>query len=463
MVVLAKEINSEKLTLTSCPQEDAQFRWLTSKNMSCSIEVGQKCKVANLTVHVEEKVGVPAEEQNLCLGSRELLAMENMSSLSTKNIELVRTKNDPRNTNLASFHKYVEMKTLDIGQFTYVQKIGEGAGASVFKYMWNSSGLGGSTDVAVKKVSKQAITTIRGKETNERMCHMDPDRYLRKTEDPLAEIGILQYLAAQKDVSDYLLRVLSILEDTNHVWIVTELADGGDLFDLASEGNPGDDDIFRFLWQLLQALAYLHQHYIGHRDVSLENLALKNGTVKLMDFGAAVRSHSASGQLLRYFRRGGKPFYSAPECYVPHTAAVAILAPENAIPDSIALVPVNNRLVEVRLPIGVVPGRPCAAEVWGYSVPSADIFSAGVCLFMLLFRTSAFYVATLEDANFSVLHYKQKAGLKNLLKGWNIPFPSKNTLQLLCVMLASDPSQRPSAVECLRSPLFENFGPISIC
>jgi len=434
-----------------------QVRWMTSNNVTCTVEVGQDCKIANVMAQVEEKVGVPVEEQNLFLGARELLAIESISTEDPEDFKLVRAKSDPRNTNLASFHKYVEVRILDMGQFNFVRMIGQGAGASVFRYKWLPSGHEESRDVAVKKVSTQTVNMIQGQETNEHKCHMNPGKYIREPEDPLAEIGILQFLAAQQDVPTYLLRIFDVFEGKHHFWVVTEYADGGDLFDLTCQGDPTEDEIFRFTWQLFQALAYLHQHYIGHRDVSLENLVLKNGTVKLMDFGASVRSHSASGQLLRYFSTVGKGCYRAPECYVPHTAEVIIVAPSHATSNSVTLVTVNNRLVEVLLPVIAVPGRLCTAEVWGYSVPPADTFAAGMCLFMLLFKTRAFESATLEDQYFAQLHYKQGEGLKDMLHAWDIPFPTNNTLQLLCDLLNSNPSQRPSAAECLRNPCFNSM------
>jgi len=448
--------DAEMLPIPSSPMEEVKVRWMTSNNVSCTVEVNKTCKVANLMAQVEEKAGIPVEEQNLFLGPKELLAIDTIPPLGTDDLQLVRAKSDPRNTNLASFHKYATISTLEAGTFTHVCKIGQGIGAVVFKYSWIPGGHKNSIDVAVKKVSIHTVKNVLEQEANEYKRHMKPQICVTELEDPLAEIGILQYLAAQQDVSNHLLRILDVFEDKQHLLIVTEFADGGDLFDLAAQGNPTEHDIFTFMRQAFCALAYLHEHHIGHRDVSLENLVLKKGIVKLMDFGAAVRSHSASGQVLRYFSRVGKEFYRAPECYVPHMSEVSISVPPRATSDSIAMVTVGNKLVEVRLPEGAVPGRMCDAEVWGYSVPPADIFAAGMCLFMLLFKTNAFSIATLDDPGFHQLHYKQEEGLKGMLEGWNVPVPPKNTSQLLCNLLASNPSYRPSADACLRSPCFDS-------
>lgn len=51
---------------------------------------------------------------------------------------------------------------------------------------------------------------------------------------------------------------------------------------------------------------YLHAHDIGHRDISLENVLLKNGVTRLMDFGMAAQTRRRCGTRLRYFRAVGK-------------------------------------------------------------------------------------------------------------------------------------------------------------
>merc|ERR1711988_1459606 len=108
----------------------------------------------------------------------------------------------------------------------------------------------------------------------------------------------------------------------------------------------------RFSWELLQAVEYLHRHQIGHRDISLENTLVKNDSLKLMDFGVAVRSHSTSGIPLRYFRAAGKNFYRAPECYVPLTTDARVVSPDDSKPGDIVMVRTGSGyLCEVRLPL----------------------------------------------------------------------------------------------------------------
>lgn len=73
------------------------------------------------------------------------------------------------------------------------------------------------------------------------------------------------------------------------LYIATEFASGGDLFHL--RGQLTANEIASLLWQLLQALQYLHSLRVWHRDVKSQNafLTIENGrkVVKLGDFGSA--------------------------------------------------------------------------------------------------------------------------------------------------------------------------------
>jgi eukaryotic-like serine/threonine-protein kinase len=64
------------------------------------------------------------------------------------------------------------------------------------------------------------------------------------------------------------------------------------------------------LRQLLDALAYLHQHGIIHRDVKPANILVVGGVVKLLDFGLAI---SPSKPMPLEGRTVGTLYYVAPE------------------------------------------------------------------------------------------------------------------------------------------------------
>jgi len=215
----------------------------------------------------------------------------------------------------------------------------------------------------------------------------------------------------------------------------------------------------RYSWELLQAVEYLHDHQIGHRDVSLENTLIKNDSIKLMDFGLAVQSHTASGTTLRYFRAAGKNFYRAPECYVPLTTEVRVDAPLTSKGGDILMAKCGGGyLCEVRLPPDAAPGKNCKAEVWGYSAQPVDIFATGMAICILCCGFPIWQKALLADPTFAYVHGLGDRGLPTLLQRWQKPLPPSRALELIISMIQTqDPSKRPSAKECLASTWFSSL------
>ena len=85
---------------------------------------------------------------------------------------------------------------------------------------------------------------------------------------------------------DYELRVND--DKTYTVGMYMELCDTS-LYDMVVVEKPHIRDTFRYYVELLRALVYLHDKNIAHMDVSLQNVFLHNGIVKLGDFGSSIR------------------------------------------------------------------------------------------------------------------------------------------------------------------------------
>lgn len=339
---------------------------------------------------------------------------------------------------------------LPSGHFTMLGKISSGITGDVMRCRDKSD-----ESFAVKKVRNQELARLEGTETNERSIFLRLSKKRSPSqEDALTEIGILRYLKQQSDCPLYLLKLGGVFTEgagaSGFTWVVTEDCEGGELFsEVSSGGALSQERAQKVSWQLMQAVAYLHQHFIGHRDISLENVLLKDGDVRLMDFGAAVQSHSSTGLPMRYFRTVGKDFYRAPEAWVPEAAQIDLVVPATAEPDQIIQTVVRKSyLSQVRLPSNIVPGRFCRADVVGYEATPCDVFSCGISLFIMLYGCPIFNAANLNDGVFAYVHAH---GIAQLIEDWGMPAPAPEVLELLKGMLCVDPTQRWSAERCLGS------------
>lgn len=103
-------------------------------------------------------------------------------------------------------------------------------------------------------------------------------------------------------------------EDSKYLYIVTELLEGGELFDeLIRRRKFTEKDCGKIMRQLLEALSYCHSQNIVHKDLKPENILLakkkKIDTVKLIDFGTAQRFDRKK----KMNHIIGTPYYVAPE------------------------------------------------------------------------------------------------------------------------------------------------------
>mmetsp|Transcript_35096 Transcript_35096/g.81494 ORF Transcript_35096/g.81494 Transcript_35096/m.81494 type:complete len:464 (-) Transcript_35096:124-1515(-) len=433
--------------VTATEKTELEVRWMTTGDLVCVVPLAPNMCISEVKQLVQERAGIPASDQRLLRGVQELAA--DAAHLGNVPLLLVQSAaSDPRATDLGHFRTRVDFEALPRGEFTLVQKLAEGIHGDVFRYHWQQAT--GEQSVAVKKLRSEKLLPAQNIETDERAVHMQPWKRAPDAEDALTEIGVLSYLARQPDVPQYLLRMHGVFADDGFAWLVTEFAEGGELFDVAAAGCTNESQLQRYMCQLFQAVAFLHKHHIGHRDISLENILLKGGDVRLMDFGMSVCSHSSAGVPLRFFRAVGKDSYRAPEMYVPTTAETKVVAPSNCNPGAVAMARTGKGyLCEVRLPPTATPGQQCMAEVWGYAAQPADVFACGVCLFILAWRSPPWRTAVLSDASFAFI---RDHGMQSLLRHWQWPLLSPQVMHLLERALSTDPAQRPSAAACLADP-----------
>lgn len=102
-----------------------------------------------------------------------------------------------------------------------------------------------------------------------------------------------------------------IFETDSHLFLVMEYCRKGELFNLIVDEGRLEEEYAAFLFhQVVEALFYLHELGVAHRDVKPENILLdSDNQVKLIDFGLSNVSMSQ-----RPFNTPcGSPCYAPPE------------------------------------------------------------------------------------------------------------------------------------------------------
>lgn len=111
------------------------------------------------------------------------------------------------------------------------------------------------------------------------------------------------------------MHVNEIMEDKDNYYIVTEILEGGELFDRLIEAKKFNElNAAHILEQVLKAINYMHKKNLTHRDLKPENILLEskdmnNLDVKIADFGFSCIYDPEEGLDLVL----GSPLYMAPE------------------------------------------------------------------------------------------------------------------------------------------------------
>mmetsp|Transcript_7285 Transcript_7285/g.26070 ORF Transcript_7285/g.26070 Transcript_7285/m.26070 type:complete len:603 (-) Transcript_7285:19-1827(-) len=109
----------------------------------------------------------------------------------------------------------------------------------------------------------------------------------------------------------HIIKLYEVISTPTDIFVVTEYAPGGELFDyIVQKGRLTEDEARHVFQQIVTGVEYCHFHQVVHRDLKPENLLLDQyNHVKIADFG--LSNMMEDGTFLR--TSCGSPNYAAPE------------------------------------------------------------------------------------------------------------------------------------------------------
>lgn len=112
--------------------------------------------------------------------------------------------------------------------------------------------------------------------------------------------------------------LVDYFETMNNLYLVTDLCQGGELFDrICERGSYYEKDAAQIIHTVLEAVAYLHQQGIVHRDLKPENLLFRDRSehsdLLIADFGLSRMVDDEKMTALS--TTCGTPGYMAPEIF----------------------------------------------------------------------------------------------------------------------------------------------------
>ena len=192
-------------------------------------------------------------------------------------------------------------------------------------------------------------------------------------------------------------KVIDTIKDANKIYIISELCTGPELMErIINKGVQSEEQACIYIREVLQGISYLHSNNITHRDIRPENLqfsdASEESTLKICEFANCINDKGYIDKIV------GTSHYLAPE---------------------------------------VISGKyPQAADIW----------SCGAILYTLLVGVSPFNGKSDLEVRKKIA--KGAPGFKE--KAWaRISNHAKRVVRL---MLALDPTKRPTASDLLKDP-----------
>jgi 5'-AMP-activated protein kinase, catalytic alpha subunit len=192
----------------------------------------------------------------------------------------------------------------------------------------------------------------------------------------------------------HIVQLIEVLKSETDLYLVLELVQKGELFDLIDVKKKLDEAEARlYFGQIIDAVSYCHSQNIAHRDIKAENVLLSDaGEVKIADFGLSN-------------------MWDGKEIFQTVCGTLGYASPQ------------------------VLKG-------YGYDGAPADIWSCGILLYTMLVGYMPY-----EEASIAMLLRKINKG------GYDVPdHLSKGAVDLIAHILVADPLKRYTVKDIVEHP-----------
>lgn len=118
--------------------------------------------------------------------------------------------------------------------------------------------------------------------------------------DPTKFKNIRKQINVMQNISHpNIIKLYESVDTLTKISLVTQYGGNESLLEYLKRKYPlAIDDIRSIAKQLLEAIQYLHERNIVHRDIKLHNILMHDGTLKLIDFGFSTISIYVVMQLI---------------------------------------------------------------------------------------------------------------------------------------------------------------------